>query len=182
MARGPSPTAALKFEREVNELLREVGRVIVELAYNRLEGEQPEQLPPTVELEAGSYRRLNAKTPNREVASLFGKLTLWRHGYRYAERDVAEPTIFPLEVQLGLVEGATPALASEAARMMAETGATQQTVLAHYPPLKRWSVRLARHAEPAAALTVAAWRDILIQSLTCRRVGELWRSAKGATT
>ena len=125
-----SPTAALKFEREVHELLREVGRVIVELAYNRLEPEQPEELPHAVEHEAGSYRRLNRKTPNREVASLFGKLTLWRHGYRYVERDVAEPTIFPLEVQLGLVEGATPALASEAARMLAETGATQQTVLA----------------------------------------------------
>jgi hypothetical protein len=130
LARGPSPPAALAFERELSELLREVGRVVTELAYNRLEPEQPEELPHYVEHEAGSYRRLNEKTPNREVASLFGKLTLWRYGYRYAERDVAEPTIFPLEVQLGLVEGATPALAGEAARLMAETGATQQAVLA----------------------------------------------------
>lgn len=130
MAHGASPAAALAFERELSELLREVGRVITEYAYNRLEGEQPEELPPTVEHKSGTYRRLNQKTPNREVATLFGKLTLWRHGYRYVERDVAEPTIFPLEVQLGLVEGATPALAGEAARRMAETGATQQTVLA----------------------------------------------------
>ena len=48
------------------------------------------------------------------MATLFGKITLWRHGYRYVERDGGEPTIFPLEVQLGLVEGATPALASAA--------------------------------------------------------------------
>ena len=41
-----------------------------------------------------------------------------------------EPTIFPLEIQLGLVEGATPALASAAARALAETGATQDTALA----------------------------------------------------
>lgn len=130
LAHGASPAAALAFERELSELLREVGRVIVELAYNRIEGEQPEELPPTVTHASGTYRRLNQKTPNREVATLFGKLTLWRHGYRYEERDVAEPTIFPLEVQLGLVCGATPALAGEAARLMAETGATQQAVLA----------------------------------------------------
>jgi hypothetical protein len=130
LAREVSPAAALAFERELSEVLRELGLVVTEFAYNRLEGEQPQELPQYLAHEAGTYRRLNAKTPNREVASLFGKLTLWRHGYRYVERDVAEPTIFPLEVQLGLVEGATPALASEAARMMAETGATQATVLA----------------------------------------------------
>jgi hypothetical protein len=120
----------LNFERELSELLREVGRVVTQFSYNRLEGERPEQLPHDVVHEAGAYRRLNHKTPNREVATLFGKITLLRHGYRYVQRDVAEPTIFPLEVQLGLACGATPALAGEAARMMAETGATQQTVLA----------------------------------------------------
>ncbi|MCI0355804.1 MAG: transposase [Acidobacteria bacterium] len=119
----------MNFERELSALLRDVGRMVTELAYNQLERDQPEQLPHDVVHEAGAYRRLNAKTPNREVATLFGKITLWRHGYRYVQRDVAEPTIFPLEVQLGLVAGATPALASEAARRMAETGATQQTVL-----------------------------------------------------
>jgi hypothetical protein len=86
-------------------------------------------LPHYLQYEAGQYRRLNRKTPNREVATLFGKMTLRRHGYRYVERDVAEPTIFPLEMQLGLVAGATPALADRAARALAETGATQQTVL-----------------------------------------------------
>jgi len=129
LARETAPAATLAFERELNELLREVGRVILELAYNRLEPDQPQELPHYVTHEAGQYRRLNRKTPHREVATLFGKLTLWRHGYRYVERDVAEPTIFPLEVQLGLASGATPALACEAARLMAETGATQETVL-----------------------------------------------------
>lgn len=104
--------------------------MILELAYNRLEPDQPQELPHDVTHEAGQYRRLNRKTPNREVATRFGKITLWRHGYRYVERDVAEPTIFPLEVQLGLVHGATPGLACEAARLLAETGATQGTVLA----------------------------------------------------
>ncbi len=119
----------MNFERALGELLREVGREVTEFTYNGLEGEQPENLPPEVRQAGSDFRRLNHKTPNREVATLFGKITLWRHGYRYVERDVAEPTIFPLEVQLGLTSGATPALAGEAARMMAETGATQQTVL-----------------------------------------------------
>jgi hypothetical protein len=127
---GPTPAAAHDFELEVQELLREVGRVLVELVYNRLEPEQPAELPHYLRHEGGDYRRLNRKTPNREVATLFGKITLTRHGYRYVQRDVAEPTLFPLERQLGLVDGATPALAGEAARSMAETGATQETVLA----------------------------------------------------
>ena len=129
MLQGPSPAAALEFERELAELLRETGREVAEFAYNRVEPERSEQLPHYLEYEAGQYRRLNRKTPNREVATRFGKITLWRHGYRYVERDVAEPAIFPLEMQLGLVEGATPALAGQAARALAETGATQQTVL-----------------------------------------------------
>lgn len=130
LAREVSPAGALAFERELNDLVREMGRVILELAYNRLEPDQPQELPHYLTHEAGRYRRLNQKTPNREVATLFGKITLLRHGYRYVEREVREPTIFPLEVQLGLASGATPALACEAARLMAETGATQETVLA----------------------------------------------------
>jgi hypothetical protein len=160
LARGLSPPAALQFERDLAELVREVGRVATEFAYNQSEGEQPAELPPQVEHEAGAYRRLNAKTANREVATLFGKLTLWRHGYRYAERDVAEPTIFPLEVQLGLVEGATPALASEAARMMAETGATQQTVLARLKAQQgvNWGVKKLRAVTENVAATMERFR------------------------
>jgi hypothetical protein len=120
----------LAFERELADELRQMGRQIVEDVYNQAEPAEPESLPHYVQFEAGQYRRLNRKTPNREVATLFGKITLWRHGYRYVERDLDEPTIFPLEIQLGLVGGATPGLASAAARALAETGATQDTVLA----------------------------------------------------
>lgn len=76
------------------------------------------------------YRRLNVPTANRHIATLFGKITLTRRGYRDVDRNSEEATIIPLEMALGLVEGATPALACEAARALAETGATQQAVLA----------------------------------------------------
>jgi hypothetical protein len=120
----------LVFEQALAQLARELARGAVEFACNHLEGDQPQELPQHLQHEAGPYRRLNRKTANREVATLFGKITLWRHGYRYVHRDVAEPTIFPLEIQLGLVQGATPALASVAARALAEAGATQEVALA----------------------------------------------------
>jgi hypothetical protein len=124
-----SPAAVLRLEQELATQSRELARAATEFAYNQREVEEPQELPPYVQHEAGQYRRLNRKTPNREVATLFGKITLWRHGYRYVQRDVAEPTIFPLEISLGLVEGATPALASAAGQALAEAGATQEVVL-----------------------------------------------------
>jgi len=130
LAAGATPTATLDFERGLAELLREQGRLIAEFTYNQLEPAEPEQLPREVVQDGQHYRRLNQKTPNREVATLFGKITLQRHGYRPVERDSPERTIFPLERQLGLVEGATPALAGEAARSLAEAGATQELALA----------------------------------------------------
>ena len=42
---------------------------------------------------------------------------------------MAETCIFPLEIELGLVHGATPALAEAVGRYMAQSGATQQAVL-----------------------------------------------------
>ena len=130
MENEPTPPDALAFERELANDVRELGRQVAEHVYNQLEPAEPEASPHYVHHEAGEYRRLNHKTPNREVATLFGKITLWRHGYRYVERDMGEPSVFPLELQLGLVEGATPALASAAAMALAETGATQETALA----------------------------------------------------
>jgi len=178
LACGSSPAATLKFERELDELLRELGRLVTELAYNRLEGEQPQELPHYVEHEAGQYRRLNEKTPNREVATLFGKITLWRHGYRYVERDVTEPTIFPLEVQLGLAEGATPALASEAARMMAETGATQETVLARLKERHgvTWGVKKLRAVTEHLAAAMERFR----REYQAKQVVEWLRAAQGS--
>ena len=124
-SKGRRPPPRLAFKRELAELLREAGRAVAGFAYNQSEPERSEQLPHYLDYEAGQYRRLNRETPNREIATLFGEITLVRRGYRYVERDVAEPTIFPVEMQLGLVEGATPALADRAAQALAETGATQ---------------------------------------------------------
>lgn len=124
-----SPTSSLQFEEGLKQILCDVGRVVAEWTYNHVEPDDPHRLPHDVHCEASGYRRLNRKTPNRHTATLFGKITLWRFGYRDWQRDGSEPTLFPLERQLGLVGGASPALASAAGRYLAEAGATQGAVL-----------------------------------------------------
>ena len=86
-------------------------------------------MPHDVEYQAGGYRRLNQKTRNAHVATLFGSIELRRYAYRYWHREAADPCIFPLEIELGLIHGATPAMAEAVGRYMAQAGATQQAVL-----------------------------------------------------
>jgi hypothetical protein len=175
----PNPAAALAFERELARETRQLGRQVIEHVYNQREPAEPESLPHYVHYEAGEYRRLNRKTPNREVATLFGKITLWRHGYRYIHRDTGEPTIFPLEIQLGLVEGATPALASAAAAALAETGATQDTALARLRSQHgvAWGVKKLR----AVAENVSAAMETFRSEYQARRVVAWLRQAHNST-
>jgi hypothetical protein len=175
LAREPSPAAALAFEQELATQTRELARAATEFAYNHLEAEEPQELPPHVHYEAGQYRRLNQKTPNREVATLFGKVTLWRHGYRYIHRGVAEPTIFPLEISLGLIEGATPALASAAGKALAEAGATQDVVLARLQAQHgvEWGVKKLR----AAAENLAEGMDPFRREHQARQAVDWLRQA-----
>ena len=58
----------------------------------------------------GHWYRRRSKTPNRKVATLFGTITLWR--MLYQPLHGIEPSIFPLEIRLGLEAGlATPGVA-----------------------------------------------------------------------
>jgi hypothetical protein len=124
-----SPTTTFEFETQIAEQLRELGRQLMECLLNLLEPEDPQSMPPHVQFEAGGYRRLNRKTRNGHVATLFGTIILWRYPYRYTERGVPEQCVFPLEMQLGLLHGATPGLVEAIGRYMAQAGATQQAVL-----------------------------------------------------
>jgi hypothetical protein len=117
------------FETRIAERLRELARQLVERVLNLIESDDPEKMPHDLEHQGGGYRRLNQKTRNAHVATLFGTIELWRYPYRYWHRDVAEACIFPLEIGLGLGHGATPALAEAVGRYMAQAGATQEAVL-----------------------------------------------------
>jgi hypothetical protein len=122
-----TPESVFQFEEDLAQMAREVNRLVTELTYNSAEPDSPDALRTHLRFEAGFYRRLNRKTRNQHVATRFGKITLWRFPYR--DDQTGDRCIFPLEMQLGLVEGATPALADRVARYMAETGATQRRVL-----------------------------------------------------
>lgn len=166
----------MEFERQLQALLHELGRQTTEIAYNAIEPAEGEQAPHYLRHDGTVYRRLNIPTANRHVATLFGKITLERRGYREAQRSSPEPTIFPTEMALGLVEGATPALAYEAALALAENGATQQTVLAR---LRRqfgveWGVKKLR----ALAEQVSAELTPLRREQQAARVVEWLRQAQ----
>jgi hypothetical protein len=117
------------FEEEFQRLLLELGRLLLEAALNRLVAAPASE---KVLWEGTMYRRLKASLRRGQAATLFGQITLVRQGYRDTNSDRqirCEKTIFPLEMQLGLIEGATPALASEVGQLLASTGATQLSVL-----------------------------------------------------
>lgn len=122
-----SPATVARFENDLQERLRELGRVSTQWAYNALEPAAVADLPERVQFESSPYRRLAQKTP-QQVSTLFGTITLHRLGYRAAP-SAGAPVLFPLCQELGLVHGATPAVVERVARYQAETGATQRQTL-----------------------------------------------------
>jgi hypothetical protein len=92
-----------------------------------MEGDDPDALPSHVHSAGEEYRLVGEKT-RHVVDTVFGPVALWRHLYRPVARDSAERAIAPLERSLGVIEGATPALAEAVARYAAMAGATQRQV------------------------------------------------------
>jgi hypothetical protein len=151
-ATGATPASCHRFEVQLHDLLRELGRIIVEWTYNQLELHDPLLLPAHRRFDGDWYRR-RAKTPNRKVATLFGTITLWR--YLHQPIQGIESAVFPLEIRLGLAAGrATPALAEHVAH--AAVDSTQEALRA---ALKRenavaWSVHTLR------AVIAATWEGM----------------------
>jgi hypothetical protein len=164
-----TPQACHQFEAQLHVQLRELGRLIGEWTFNHLEPRDRRDMPNQMCFQGVSYRR-HSKTPNRTVATLFGTITLWR--YLYQPLHGVEPSIFPLEIRLGLEAGlATPALAERVGQAVVTS--TQNAVLA---ALKRdhgvsWSVATLRkviaevsagmepHRHDASVAQVLAWLE-----------------------
>lgn len=151
-----TPEAGHRFETRLQELLRELGRIILEWTLNHLEPHDRKDLPGQIE-SGGTWYRRRGKTPNRKVATLFGTITLWR--MLYQDVHGVEPAIFPLEIRLGLEAGrATPALAERAARTA--VALPQDAVLAALRTDHgvRWSVASLRAVIAAVAAGMDAFR------------------------
>jgi hypothetical protein len=121
----PTPATTMAFERELSNLLREVGKRIMTWTLNRLEPAADSETPVRVSFEGRRYRR-RRKHPH-VVGTLFGPVTLWRR--LYEPRGHRGRSIHPLELRLGIEAGlATPALAERVGYWA--TDHTQNEVLA----------------------------------------------------
>src|SRR3954447_18548566 len=173
----PDPRACYRFEAQLHEQLRELGRIIVEWTFNHLEPHDRRDLPGQMCFQGTWYRR-RSKTPNRKVATLFGTITLWR--MLYQPLHGVERSIFPLEIRLGLEAGlATPALAERAA--LAATASSQDTALA---ALRRdhgvsWSVASLRTVVARVAVGMEPHRQDAQVARVLDWLGEASRSRGG---
>ena len=122
-----APLRTQQFEQQLQDALRELGREVVQWTFNHLEPAAAERLVKHVQFEASLYTRLHAKTA-QNAWTLFGQIRLWRVGYRPTDKS-RDSTIFPLALGLGLVQGATPALAGRTAQLLGGTGMSQQRTL-----------------------------------------------------
>jgi hypothetical protein len=160
-----SPEAAFEFEQALQAKTRELNRCAMEWTFNRVEP-PAKDLPKHVEFEGGLSTRLNGKTP-QTIATTFGNIRLWRVGYRPTDKT-GGPTIFPLAQQLGLVAGATAALAERAAYYQAEAGATQRRTLQRLQQVHNlnWSAKKLRTVTGHVAQAMAAERhEIQVEKL-----------------
>lgn len=150
-----SPATMLQFELKLHDLLRELGRRIVQWAVNRLEPEERLEMPGQF-LWEGEYYRRRDKSPLRNLNCLFGPITLRR--YCYQPLETCGKCLFPLQHQLGIVAGvATAALADRVAREAADC--TQRQMLEQ---LKSrgvlWGVQTLRNVTQAMAQTLGVHR------------------------
>ena len=110
-----SPEAASRFETQLADLGRELGRRVVEWTFNNLE---PARLPAVYW--EGCHYSPKRPSPTRNLNCLFGKIRLWRRLYEDSE-GLGLPSLFPLELYLGIVKGvATAALADRVAQLAVE--------------------------------------------------------------
>ena len=149
-----TPMQACRFEQQLQEIVRELGRLASQWTYQQAEP-AVETLPKHVWFEGLEYTRLNEKTP-QNVWTLFGQVRLQRIGYRPTNKT-GDATIFPLALSIGLVHGATPALAERASWYLGNSGMTQSQTLER---LKQdhgvgWGVKKLRQVTGAVSAAMA---------------------------
>jgi hypothetical protein len=155
----PTPQATRNLETDLQRLLTECGRLILQAALNHIEPDNPADAPKHTQRHGQDYCRKNHKSPNRGgIASLFGTIQLRRCLYEPLQeaRDQGEKAFAPLEINLGIIaNNATPALAERVGLL-----ATQHTEQELLGSLKRdyhisWGVKVLRQVTAAVSAGLA---------------------------
>jgi hypothetical protein len=156
-----TPASTLDFESDLRRLLDECGRLVLQVVFNHIEPENPQDAPKHTQRDRQDYVRKNHKSPTRGgIATLFGPLDLQRCLYEPLQeaREDAQPSFAPLELCLGIVaHNATPALAERVGRLA--TAHTQQGLL---DILRRehhvtWSAKVLRQVTAAVSAGIAPY-------------------------
>ena len=122
-----SATSFWSFEFALIDLVRQLGRELVQSVVQALESIEYWSPPRELQYQCGGYRRRSDVSRNANIGTLFGNIVLMRTGYRAWQ--AGEKTIFPLELMLGLCHNASPALLDLIGRTIASTGQSQQATL-----------------------------------------------------
>ncbi|QDU92726.1 hypothetical protein Pla8534_04740 [Lignipirellula cremea] len=112
-----SPASCFQFEKRLERLLRELGRLILQQTIRRLESPLREQTVASFVWNGEHYRR-NRRTANT-IDTSFGTIAYER--WFFQNRSSRSPGVAPLDVRLGVIAGRmTPALAEVACRLAAD--------------------------------------------------------------
>jgi hypothetical protein len=151
-----TPELTCAFETGTATLLREIGHVIVEHEYNRIEPPCLDDCPFRLRFAGEEYRR-RPKSP-KQVGTLFGEIQLRR--YLYEAVEPGEPALFPLEKNLGIEAGlATPALAERIGLWSVDHEQEQVRTLLLLEHNVSWSVTSLRKVTLALRDGLASFRE-----------------------
>jgi hypothetical protein len=152
----PTPELTCAFEKGTAALLRDIGHVIVEHEYNRIEPACFDDCPLRLRFASEEYRR-RPKSPN-QVGTLFGEIKLRR--YLYEAVEPGEPALFPLEKNLGIEAGlATPALAERVGLWSVDHEQEQVRTLLLQEHNVSWSVTSVRKVTTALRDGLVSFRE-----------------------
>jgi hypothetical protein len=169
----PTPEQTFAFENQLAAISRNADRDLVQHEYNRIEPEGLADCPFRLRFAGEEYRR-RPKSPN-QIGTLFGKIQL--HRYLYEAVEPGEPSLFPLEVQLGLEAGlATPALAERVGLWAVDHEQEQVRHLLRSEHNVSWSVKSLRKVTAALRDGLAPFRE----QAQVARVVELLREASAS--
>ena len=104
-----SPQATWQLENDLQALLRELGRLLLQWLFQQAEPADPAPNPGRL-LWAGEVYRRRDRHPNR-IASVFGSFVPWRFLYEPLERG--SRSIHPLELRLGVEAGCASAVLAD---------------------------------------------------------------------